>query len=120
MQMCLVDEQFGHLVARIAEERHQVDDHRDAPDRSQRIPFERRGADDRQPLQLDRSVREMAQQAQVERTEIDFGGEQFARLFLHDVAHLRFECERHDERDGDEHDRHDRNDFQKLFHTMEF
>ena len=120
MQMRLVDEQFGHLVARIAEERHQVDDHRDAPDRSQRIPFERRGADDRQPLQLDRSVREMAQQTQVERTEIDFGGEQFTRLFLHDVAHLRFECERHDERDGDEHDRHDRNDFQKLFHTMEF
>ena len=62
----------------------------------------------------------MAQQTQVERTEIDFGGEQFTRLFLHDVAHFRFECERHDERDGDEHDRHDRNDFQKLFHTMEF
>ena len=54
----------------------------------------------------------MTQQAQIERTEIDSGGEQFIRLFLYDVAHLRLECERHHQRDDEQQGHRNRYDFQ--------
>ena len=118
MQRRVRKDHLRHLEPAVAEERHQVHDHRDPARRNNRVALEAVDAHQRQPLQFDRSVREVPQQADVEPFEIQFRGKHRVGLLFHDVGNLAPKGHRHDQCDRqNDHDDRGQN-LHELFHSI--
>ena len=79
---------LGHLEPAVAEQRHEIDHNRNARGRGDRIALEAAGTHQRQPLEFDRRMREMAQQADVQPLEIELRRQHAVGFPLHDVGDL--------------------------------
>ena len=111
------EDHLGHLEPAVAEQRHQVDDHRNPLRGDDRVALEAVHAHQREPFQIQRSVREMAQQADVELLEIELRREHFIGFALHDVGDLAPQRKRHDQGDRQNNGHHDGRDLHELFHS---
>ena len=110
------EDHLRHLEPAVAEERHQVDDHRNPLRGDDRVALKTVHAHQCEPFQIQRSVREMAQEADIEFLEIELRREHFIGFALHDVGDLAPQRKRRDQGDRQHDGHHDGRDLYELFH----
>ncbi len=93
-----VQKDLAHLEAPVAEQRERADHHRDASRGEDRVAGEGVDAREAEPLQLQRGVGEVAQQADVEPVEIELGTQRSVGFALDDRGDLAAQQRRGDER----------------------
>ena len=119
-QVGLRDEQLAHLQPPVTEQRPGVDHHREAPYGGDGIPLEGGHTHERHPLQLERGVGEVAQQADAQPLEVEPRDEHRVGLGTDQFGNLAAQEDggRQHDHQQDGNDRH--RNFQKLFHRSTF
>ena len=93
------EDDLGYFEALVAEERKEIDDHRDALGGRDRVALEPPDAHERQPPDLQRRMGQVAQQADVQFLEVETGLQQLVGFVFDDRGDLA--PQRHGRHDGD-------------------
>ncbi len=117
MELRTVEQHLGHLEALVAEERHEVHDHRNAVRSQDRVALETLRAREGQVFQFERRVGEMAQQAQVERAEVEPRGKPRIGFASDHFAEGSAERHRHHEGRRQQQGQRDARNFQRFLHN---
>ena len=107
-----------NLETAVAEERQGIDDDRKALHRGNRIALETIHADKRHAAHFERRLRKMAQEADVQRSEIEFCSKDLIGLPFHDLGDLVPQQQRrrkqHQQQNGDRR----KGDLQQFLHDL--
>ena len=108
---------FGDLEPLVAEERQQVDDHRNTPCGNDGVALETLRTHEGQPLELDRRMGEMAQQTDVQLLEIEFCRQHGVGLALDDFGHFAPQRHRSHNDDRQQYGRDNGRNPERLLHV---
>ncbi len=109
------EDDFRHLET-LAEYREQIDDHRDSRRSDEPVALERTVACHDEILQIERCLREEAEQRDVEFRKIDRRLDHFVSLLFHNVADFAAQGNRNDNHQGDDCDNQSARNFKQSLH----